>query len=217
MPSTREGQCGFVDSHCGENRSWQEVCSDGIACRPILRGGRPAGNLRVREGAASRPLGRTLIAAVAVRVPPWGVRTVGAIEVVVGGLAVFFPSWPVAAALATLYAGFTAFLAYVLLAGLEVPSCGCLGERESPPTFVHVALNCFAVLVAAIVATHLVDPLPRFLVDLSYLAAPFMLGAVTIGYLAFLVVAYLPATFFAYRGPTVYAPRLVQEGVEDAR
>jgi hypothetical protein len=127
----------------------------------------------------------------------WLVRALATAEVAVGVACLVVPAPRTALALAGLYAVFAAFLLYVVAAKLPVPSCGCLGERETPPSLVHVGLDVGAAGVAVLVALDPVPPVHEALRDLSYAAPPFLAGCLAAGYLAYLAVAFLPGLMVA--------------------
>jgi hypothetical protein len=113
-----------------------------------------------------------------------------------------------------MYGSFAAFLLYVIAAKLPVESCGCLGERDAPPSLVHVALNGSASIIAFLVALRPVQGAPEALLDLSYAAVPFALGCLAAAYAAYLAVAVLPELLLAYGRAGSEASN---EGVNDAR
>ncbi|MGZ4149679.1 MAG: MauE/DoxX family redox-associated membrane protein, partial [Actinomycetota bacterium] len=71
-------------------------------------------------------------------------RCLGAVEVGAGLWALFAPAAGGAAALAAVYLGFAAFLAYVLRTHPDAGSCGCAGAKAVPPSRLHLALNVLA-------------------------------------------------------------------------
>lgn len=118
------------------------------------------------------------------------VRAFGALEVGIGGLALADPAPAIALALAAMYGGFSLFLLYAIIARVPLDSCGCLGEREAPPSGVHVVLDLIAVGVSIVVARSSLEGAPLFIAHLSYRAVPFTLGAAAAAYLAYLSAAF---------------------------
>ena len=132
-------------------------------------------------------------------------RALGVGESVIGVLFLTVPGRASAALLAAAYVGFAAFLTYLLVAHVAVASCGCAGERDLPPSWLHVGLDLVATM-AAIVAAF--DPPPailRFAADQPLAGIPFLFGVLLIAWLAALVVAYVPALFGSYRGTVTAA------------
>jgi len=83
------------------------------------------------------------------------VRAFAAAEVVVALAALLVPGRVTAAALALMYAGFTAFVVLALRRGGVLSSCGCFGRADTPPTRAHALVTGAASLVGLLVA---VDP-----------------------------------------------------------
>lgn len=97
------------------------------------------------------PLVRAL-GSVGVRVPGVAARLFAVVEVLLGAAAVVTPVRAVAAGVALLYAGFTAFVLVALSRGGVVESCGCLGRADTPPTLGH-ALTTGTLAVGAALLT----------------------------------------------------------------
>jgi hypothetical protein len=153
-----------------------------------------AGFAKLRDPA---PLART-VAAVGLPQGRLVARALGGCEVCVGVLALTYPRPSTALALASMYASFAAFLAYLIARKIPVSSCGCLGQRDAPPTLLHVVLNLGAVGTAVAVALLPIRGFVTYVFELSYIAVPFLLGCAAAGYLLYLIVAYLPTVFFAF-------------------
>lgn len=77
-------------------------------------------------------------------------RLVGAVEVIVGLLALVVGGPVAAAAVALAYASFAVVVVIARRRGL--PSCGCFGVSSAPPSRVHVAVNVVSAAVAAAAA-----------------------------------------------------------------
>ena len=147
-----------------------------------------AGAAKVRR---PQPLGRAL-RTLGLPSASGVVRAFGTLEVGVGVLALVDPAPASALALAALYGVFTAFLLWAIVARVPLDSCGCLGERDTPPSVVHVTLDLAAAVVAILVSRTSLESAPLFLAHLSYLAVPFAVGLAAAGYLAYLSVALAP-------------------------
>ena len=147
-----------------------------------------AGAAKVRR---PQPLGRAL-RTLGLPSASGVVRAFGTLEFGVGVLALVDPAPAAALALAVLYGVFTVFLLWAIVARVPLDSCGCLGERDTPPSVVHVTLDLAAAVVAILVSRTSLESAPLFLAHLSYLAVPFAVGLAAAGYLAYLSVALAP-------------------------
>ena len=107
-----------------------------------------AGASKLRDPA---PTGTVLRAVGVPRSRP-AARFLGAAEVGAGAAAFAAPSAVTALVVATSYAAFASFLAYLIGRRISVRSCGCVGSRESPPTWTHIAVNLAAMIVAVMAA-----------------------------------------------------------------
>jgi hypothetical protein len=120
------------------------------------------------------------------------VRALGAAEVaaaMIGGLVGGVGAVPVA----LFYVGFTAFVAWALRRRTPLRSCGCLAANDDvPPTPVHLALDALFAMVAAAVAFAGVDVIDVLRAQPAA-GVPFVLLAGVTTYLAYVVLAILPA------------------------
>ena len=150
-----------------------------------------------RPGSLVRMLG-----AMGIPAGPFAIRVLAAIELAVGAACLVSPRRAASAAMGLLYLSFAAVLALLLVRGIEVPSCGCAGDRDVPPSWIHVGLN----LAAAATAVAAASTGPGFGGILGTAAAVplagagFVVGILTISWLAVLCASYLPTVLFAYRG-----------------
>ncbi len=129
------------------------------------------------------------------------VRTLGAVELVVGVVALCTASRPWLALTGAAYLAFAAFVAAALVSGAPLQSCGCFGRADTPPTVVHLAVNVVAaatLLLAA--ATHVAAPADT-LADQPCSAVPFVALVATSLYLTYLVLTALPAVLSLSRVP----------------
>jgi hypothetical protein len=123
------------------------------------------------------------------------VRAGGLAEVAVAAIALTTGAWPFAALVALSYLLFLTFVVAALRSKTPVSSCGCFGRADTPPTFVHVAVNAAAagVALAAVVA-----PLPglaSIVADQPAWGIPFLFLGVLGVYLVFLILSALPRVF----------------------
>lgn len=127
-------------------------------------------------------------------------RSLGILEIAVGAGCFVFPA-AFAPALAVLYASFAAFVLTVLVRGLPLRSCGCLGETDTEPSRVHVAVTGVAA-VTGIVALATPPPSPAELIgDAPVEGILFVVTVATACYLTYLILVSLPEAFGAYREP----------------
>jgi hypothetical protein len=119
---------------------------------------------------------------------PLLVRVGAAVEIAVAAGALAWASVPFAMAVALSYLGFAGFVLAALRRGVPLASCGCFGVQDTPPTYVHLALNLAAAGVAVAVA---LGPHGAALADLGRMDGSVVLRGV------FLVLA-ATCTWFAY-------------------
>ena len=159
-----------------------------------------AGLLVVTGAAKLRSPGGVAAALAGARLPSSRglARALGAVEVGVGAAALVQPR-PLAPAVAVLYLLFAAFIVRALTSGLPVASCGCLGERETPPSAVHAALDLAAAGAAVLVAASSVPATADFLGGLPLNGVPLALLVAVCVLLAYAALAHLPAALAAWR------------------
>ncbi len=138
----------------------------------------------------------------------WGVRALGVVEMAVGVAALARPVPGVAFLLAALYTGFAAFVAYLKLARPQAASCGCAGEHDVPPSWVHVGLNLTAAASGVAAALIGVTALPSIVRAVGWVAAPAAVGLCVAGWLVTVVVAEAPTAFRAWTPPTHHEQEL---------
>ena len=84
---------------------------------------------------------------------PWsrGVVTSLAVgEIVVGASALALTTPLATAAVAVFYLGFALFVVVAILRQLPLQSCGCFGTSDTPPGWLHVAVNASAAATAVV-------------------------------------------------------------------
>ena len=138
----------------------------------------------------------------AVGLPAGGaaVRTLAVVEVALGAvLLVVAGRWPCAVA-AVLFTAFTAISVRLVRLGPDAGSCGCFGDRSSPPSWWHVGVDAAAVAVlvaGALSGTTGVADHWRSLPGQGYA----VLGLVALGgYLLVALMTVLPDTMAAIHG-----------------
>jgi uncharacterized membrane protein YphA (DoxX/SURF4 family) len=147
-----------------------------------------------RPGAATRALEAARLPA-----PETAVRLLGSFEVAVGA-ACLVVSGPVPAALlAVSYGAFAAIILRLTRVAGSWASCGCLGEREAPPSVLHLVLNLVAA-GAGVAAALAVPPSAGAMVAASPMfGVPLVLGWLACAYSAYAAVVYVPRAWGSYR------------------
>ena len=121
------------------------------------------------------------------------VYTLAAVEVTAGATALAVPNPNSAWAVAALYFGFAAFVAYALARRLPLQSCGCFGKSDTPPGPLHVVVNLGTAAIASVVAISGGADLFAVLADQPAAGIPYV-GFVAVGaVLVALVLAELAA------------------------
>jgi hypothetical protein len=122
-------------------------------------------------------------------------RFLGALEVLAAGWACLAPEAGGAYALACAYLGFSAFLAYLLVARPDAGSCGCAGAKAVPPSVLHLALDALAGS-AALGYALLHGPNARsWVASLGMGALPVLGGLALAGWIAAIAVAEAPRSW----------------------
>ena len=153
----------------------------------------------------TEPSSRALAAA---RLPSGApvVRTLAVAETSVGVAFVLRPAPVTALLLAAMYVAFAVFLVALLRRPAEASTCGCLGDRQAPPSRLHVGMDLIAAAAAIAVATLSATGTapPSFLAEagrLGWRGVPFVVGVGLAAWLGTLAVAHLPNLFGAWRAP----------------
>lgn len=79
-------------------------------------------------------------------------RLVAIAEVLIGATALSSGSVFAMVPIALAYLGFAIVISVILLARVDVASCGCFGENDARPSLFHVAGNLMAVAIVAMAA-----------------------------------------------------------------
>jgi hypothetical protein len=84
----------------------------------------------------------------------WGaaVRAGALAEALVGALSLLSGGRWAALAVCASYTGFAVYVSWARLSRRPLATCGCLGEPDTPPTWIHSALCAAAALTAAVAA-----------------------------------------------------------------
>ena len=121
------------------------------------------------------------------------VRLLGVVEVTLGAAALVTGARPMLALAAAAYLAFAGFVAVALLSGSPLQSCGCFGQRDTPPSVVHLGVNVTAAAVLLVAAAGDLPKPADVLADQPWSAAPFLLLVLISLELSYLVLTALPA------------------------
>lgn len=126
--------------------------------------------------------------------------TLGVWEIVAGAIALAFGGPVGGGLLALTYLGFAGFVGFALARDLPIQSCGCFGRDDTPPTWLHVAVNLSAGAAGIWIAVTGTGDLLVTLGDQPLAGIPY-LGFVGVGvYALYLLLAELPQTLSLARG-----------------
>ena len=120
--------------------------------------------------------------------------TLGVWEILAGAIALAFGGPLGGGMLAVTYLGFAGFVGLALAWNLPIQSCGCFGRDDTPPTWLHVAVNLSAAVAGIWIAVTGTGDLLVTLADQALAGVPY-LGFVGVGvYALYLLLAELPQT-----------------------
>ena len=120
------------------------------------------------------------------------VRGLGLAEVVVGLGNLLWSSALLAWLQTSLYLAFGLFVVWALSRKLPIASCGCFGKPNTPPTWLHAAVNGMAVVGGGLQALAASDSLPAILAEQPLAGLPY-LGFIGLGaYCLYLLLGELP-------------------------
>ncbi len=132
---------------------------------------------------------------------PTSIRTVqllGLIEAALGAAAIVSGVRWLAVAVMAMFVVFAAVATWLLIGGADLPSCGCLGALETPPSIIHVVLSALGAVAAG--AAALADPVrvDQQLSSLPMLGIPLLIAAAAAVAAAALAMAYVPLLASSY-------------------
>jgi methylamine utilization protein MauE len=129
------------------------------------------------------------------------VRFAGTVEAFIAIGALVYGSRALAIAVAVSYFAFAVFVMVALRSGLPITSCGCFGKVDTPPSWVHIAIDVAAAGVAAGAAFTETSEiaLPDVLAEQPLAGVPFVVLAAVGVMLVFLAFTALPKTIAAAR------------------
>jgi hypothetical protein len=139
-------------------------------------------------------------------------RALGAVELVVGVLALLRPAPAVALALAGMYAAFAAFLAVLMWRRPDAASCGCAGTRDVPPNLVHLGLDGGGTAVGVAAALYGVPGIAVYVGGLGLGALPVLASLAATGVVVAAVATELPEALASYRSSPAHAERAHDRG-----
>jgi hypothetical protein len=129
------------------------------------------------------------------------VRVGGALELGIGLAALVTGATVLAALVGVSYIVFALVVLVALRSGRPISSCGCLGKVDTPPSWVHVAIDVVAagVAIAAATAVDTQVALPEVLSSQPLAGVPFVLLLIVGVALVFVAFSALPKTMAAAR------------------
>jgi hypothetical protein len=139
------------------------------------------------------------MSAVGIPLSDWMVRALASAEIALGAAAILRPTPVLALAVAGAYVCFAAAAALFLWSP-RARSCGCMGDREVPPSVLHVVLNAATAAFAIAAAVTGIDSLPSMVSTLGWTGLALVAGSAAVAYLAVEAVALFPAAYGAYAG-----------------
>ncbi len=119
-------------------------------------------------------------------------RLIGAIEVAAGLAALLLGGWPAAAAIALVYIGFSVFIALALRSE-EVKNCGCFGEKDVPPSLLHLGIDLTAAGVAVVLVGRPIGAITTVMTETPWAGIPLLVLVALGAGLALLVLKLVPA------------------------
>ncbi|MEO6467572.1 MAG: MauE/DoxX family redox-associated membrane protein [Acidimicrobiia bacterium] len=120
------------------------------------------------------------------------VRSLGAIEAVLALAAAITGARALALAVAISYLLFSAFVVMARVRRLPIGSCGCFGRVDTPPSWIHVAVNLAAASIALGVAARDGGGLASTLDSQPLAGVPFLVLVAIGTYAAFTALTVVP-------------------------
>jgi len=119
----------------------------------------------------------------------WVVRSLGAVEVAIGGAVIGWGGVIATALLAALYGAFAVFVVVAIQSDSPLSSCGCFGRPDTPPGSAHLIVNVAAMAVLAGLAMNGgASGLSLLTLD----AAPVVLSGLVLSYLLYVMMSVRP-------------------------
>lgn len=119
-------------------------------------------------------------------------RAIGGIEIAAGLAALLLGGWPAAAAIAIVYAGFSVFIALALRSE-KVRNCGCFGEKDVPPSLLHLIIDMAAAAVAIVLVVRPIGSITAVMGATPWAGIPLLLLVAMGAGLALTVLKLVPA------------------------
>ena len=123
------------------------------------------------------------------------VYLLGAAELVAGAWSLLEGGPGAGWAVAILYAAFGWFVALAIRGRLPIASCGCFGKIDTPPSPVHLMLNCAGVVGGVWAAVTGSRSLVAVLAEQPLSGLPYLVFLAAGTYAAFLLLTALPRLF----------------------
>ena len=118
-------------------------------------------------------------------------RAIGGVEITAGLAALLFGGWIAAAAVALVYAGFAAFITLALRSE-KVKNCGCFGDKDVPPSLLHLVIDTAAAAVAVVLAFRPIGAITAVMGETPWAGIPLLLLVAMGAGLALIVLKLVP-------------------------
>lgn len=118
-------------------------------------------------------------------------RAIGLIEIGAGLAALLVGGRIAAGSVAVVYIGFSVFVA-VALRSDDVRNCGCFGEKDVPPSLLHLGIDVAAAAVATVLVFRPIGSITAVARDTPWAGVPLLLLVAMGAGLALLVLKVLP-------------------------
>lgn len=118
-------------------------------------------------------------------------RAIGAIEIGAGLAALLLGGWPAAVVIAIVYIGFSVFIALALRSD-EVKNCGCFGEKDVPPSLLHLGIDLAAAAVAIVLVFRPIGAITTVMGETPWAGVPLLLLVAMGAGLALMVLKLVP-------------------------
>jgi hypothetical protein len=118
-------------------------------------------------------------------------RAIGAAEIGAGIAALLLGGRLAAAAVAIVYLGFSAFIALALRSD-KVKNCGCFGDKDVPPSLLHLAVDLAAAAVATTLVFRPIGGITEVMGDTPWAGVPLLVLVAAGAALALMILKQVP-------------------------
>jgi hypothetical protein len=131
------------------------------------------------------------------------VRLMGLAEVLIGAAVMVTGRAVASAALTVAYLGFGGFVAIALARELPIGSCGCFGKDDTPPTWIHLAINIAGVAVGVATTLSPIGSPSEWLPALDPHRIPYLVFTAAALLFSYIILSDLPKTMRVARRGSV--------------